>query len=490
MFPALTVRTIGLTMVIASAGLVVAAVVDAATTGDSVLVLVLLAAGLGAAGYVAVTRVALPERAPLSSVFGAASAALVALVAVSALPYLLTGELGVADALFEGVAGATTTAATVIGRPEDVDRGLLMWRATTQWYGGLLAVVLALSVLPFLGTGEGWLGQAPPSTRTTERFVRRVWSQVRPVVGYYLGFTVLVAAAYQLSGMGAFDAATHALTTVSTGGFSTRTGSMTDFGAASQWVATVAMFIAGGNVALYIRAVRTRLADRTLRRSVEARLYLSLVIVVGWLVGVSIDGSFADRARIGLADATSLITTTGFVFGRLPGGSAETMLLIVMGIGAMSGSPSGGFRLVRVVALFAYLRREVSRQLHDRAVKVVRVGRDVVDETLLSRMIGFQAVFSITAFIGATLIAIESVSVIEALSASVSAIATVGPVFDGVDQLGELPAMSRAVAAGLMLLGRLEVYPIAIALSAGVDRIDPVRQLRVAERRIRVRLNR
>ena len=191
-------------------------------------------------------------------VFVVVTGAWLALAVVGAVPYLLTGTLDdLDDALFESISGFTTTGATVLHPIEGNSAGILMWRAISQWFGGMGVIVLVVAVLPSVGAGGMDLLTAEAPGPTGERLTPRVRQTASRLWVVYLGFTVVLIAAYMVAGMSLYDGVAHAFTTVSTGGFSPYNGSLGHFGSAAiEWICIVAMFVAGGSFTLWYRLLR------------------------------------------------------------------------------------------------------------------------------------------------------------------------------------------------------------------------------------------
>lgn len=478
-------RVVGWTLATIGTGITASAVVEAAVDGEHAGALVGSGVVILAIGGAMLAWLRPQERAGLADVFAAVGAAAVALVVATSIPYLATGTFSrIDDALFEATAGITTASFTVLD-VDDASRGILLWRALSQWLGGGVAVLLAVSVLPFLGAGEGELKHSVPLALRSARFLTRARETFEPVIAWYGGFTVVVAAAYFVAGMGAFDAVAHALTTVSTGGFSTRAGSLGVFDAeAVEWVATASMAVAGGSVALYVSAARS--SRHRLAESAELRAYVVILASasVAAILANAGDGPLPEVVRHGVFTVVSYATTTGFVVtdvdAWVPG--LQAMLVVLVGVGAMTGSPGGGFKVLRLLALLSYVRREVVLQLHSRAVVAVRVGRDAVSEELVQRMIGYQAIFSVVAGFGAIGLALSGADVVTALSGAATAISNGGTGLAGLadpSAAADLAAPARGVLAVVMLAGRVEIYPLVVGLGAFADWAAPGRRRRM-----------
>lgn len=468
----------GLVLLAAAAGMLAAAALDQWGEAGEGHAGALAASGAGTAAVGAalwrLTR--LPERVPIRSVFTAVATAWVVAAVAGAVPYLAAGIVDRPDdALFEAVSGFTTTAASLIEDLDSQSRGILLWRSLTQWLGGMGTVMLAVAVLPHLGTGGTSLVQAELPGPASDRLAPRVRDTARRLGLLYGGLTVVLAAAYLAAGMGGFDAANHAFTTVSTGGFSTHDANFAHFGSATlEWVAVAGMALAGTSFVLLWRALRR--SPGPLLRSVEARGYFAIIVVAGALAvawNAAGDGLGHDVVRRSLFTVVSVVSTTGFSttdFGAWVH-PAQVMLLSLMLVGGMTGSTAGGSKVFRLLAAVSFARREIQRNIHPRLVAVVRVGRDRVAEDVVSRIVGFHAVFLTMVMAGAVAIAAFDSEIVTALSAAAASLSNVGPGLGEVSPSGgylQLDAGARGVTMFLMLLGRLEIYPVLLTLAGAL----------------------
>lgn len=477
--PSLIAQVVGLTLAICGGGMVTSAVVEL-TYGDTRDWIALLAIGTvtTATGLIIRELTSVPDRTPRLDVFVAVTSAWVVMAFVGALPYLLTGTLTELDqALFESVSGFTTTGATVLQAAAsdpttfDASLGLLFWRSTSQWLGGMGVIVLVVAVLPSVGTWGMGLLQAEAPGPKGERLTPKVRDTAQHLWAVYIVFTVAVIAAYLLAGMNLYDAVSHSFTTVSTGGFSRHTLSIRHFDSAIvEWVAIAAMFIAGTSFTLLYRLARRKAGP--LLKSIEFRLYVLLVLSAALIVFFAAGPE--HRTPTGFRDAlftvVAIVSTTGYGTADFAGtwaASAQAVLLILMPIGAMAGSTAGGVKLIRVLAVASLAHRETLGQLHQNLVRPVRVGADTVDDVVTNRVVGFL-ILTLAAFGGGgLLIALTGSDIVTAFSASATTIGNVGP---GLSEVGPrsdftgLNPFARLVCVANMLLGRLEIYPILLAL--------------------------
>lgn len=442
------------------------------------------------AGGALTHQCSVPQRMRATTAFVGAFVAWTVMITVSTATYELLGTFAHwDDSLFESVAGFTTTAATVVENPEALSRGTLFWRAGTQWIGGLGALLFVVAVLPSIGVGGLDVTDAGQRHSGTSLRSRRTVQLLRRLTALYALLTTTGIALYLLGGMGPFDAVTYAATTISTGGFANHAGSFGHFRSTTvEWAGFGGMVLGGANLALLVRALRPA-TRKTLWRSSELRAYLTVIFGGGLAVVAlteSIDGLTHESIRRSLFHVASAASTTGHFVGGWGAWEigGQVLLLAIIGVGAMSGSAGGGFRLVRALTLVGYLRRELVLQIHPRAVTPVRVGRRIVSDALVSRMIGYQAQYLIVAASGAVVVAALGGELVTAMSGAISAVANMGPALGdlapGHGGVLGLPRPARAALMPLMLLGRLEIAPVlvgaALATSAVARRVTNLRR--------------
>jgi trk system potassium uptake protein TrkH len=389
--------------------------------------------------------------------------------AFGALPYLLTGLLSPIDALFESVAGFTTTGSTVILDLEAVPRSLLLWRAMTQWLGGMGIIVFAIAIVPMLGIGGMQLFQAEMPGPTVDKLSPRIVETARRLLLVYVGFTVVAALAYAAAGMGPYDALCHALTTLSTGGFSTHDASMGSFRSpVIEWVAIGFMFLGGVNFALHFRLFSGQ--ARPLLADIEFGLYLSIVcggtFLIVWLLrGLGLEGEAGLRQSA--FQVVSIVTTTGFGtadFETWPP-LATLILLQLMVVGGMAGSTSGGLKGLRLVVAASALRATLARIVHPRLVIAVRYGDTKVQPAVLTGIFSFFAAYFGIAAATATIVAGAGYDVVTCVSAALTAIGNVGPGLGAIgptDTFTHLPVHVKLTLAFCMLEGRLEIFTLLV----------------------------
>jgi trk system potassium uptake protein len=407
----------------------------------------------------------------------------------AALPYLFGGgdQLGhPVDAYFEGMSGFTATGATVVTDYDALPRSIDMWRAFTQWLGGMGIIVLAIAVLPRLRVGGRQLLESELPGPEIARLSERIRTTARALWVLYAGLTaleVLLLAALGWLGvdeqMTEFEALSHAFTTMPTGGFSTQARSIEVFSAAAQWIIVVFMLLAGANFALMYRGfIRRR--PRVFLRDEELRLYLVLAVgasaaltAMVWGYGIA-DGEAAIRS--GVFQAVSIMTTTGYAstdFALWPA-LLVLALFALMFVGGSAGSTGGSIKVVRHLLLGKILRREIDQTVSPEVVMPVRLNGSPIDERTIRTIAVFVLLYVGFWAVGASLIAIDSaitgsgLGTIDALGTSATALGNIGPGFGITGPMGSfapLGDVSKITLIGLMWVGRLEIVPVVVLLT-------------------------
>jgi len=466
--------TVGIVLLTGGLSLVPAAFVDLFSDDGHVLALALTGAGLFGAGVALLAMFRMPARLSTDQLYRTLVSAALAMVVAGAVVHLATGAVGRIDtALIEATAGVTTTAASTIAQPETLSRGEQLYRGLMQWGAGAGAIVAIVRVFPRLGIG-GLDAEGGVATRAASRLSPTVGGNLRRLGAVYAVFTMIVCVAYALAGMPTMDALLNALTTVSTGGWGTRAGSIGAFdSAALEWVAAGAMFGAGISLPYAFQVLRTRRFD-LLWRSIELRVYVSLTLV-SWLTLVVWSGDESwTGIRRALFAVTSAISTTGMLAGATTvfdeAGSALLVLLVV--VGGMAASLTGGIRIARALVLIGVIRRELVRQVHASAVKTIRVGSSTVGDEAVGRILGEVVLNLLAVGAGFAILSSAGVDVRAAMGTAASMLATAGPAYGSTNQtvaLIELDTVGRVTAAVLMFVGQVSVLPV-VAVVASVTK--------------------
>ena len=395
-----------------------------------------------------------------------------------ALPYSLSGSCGYIDALFETVSGFTTTGASIFSSPASLPRGILFWRALTQWMGGMGVLVLLLALLPKLGDGSVNLMKAESPGPISTKLLPRTNDTAKMLYIIYIALTALEMLALRIARMPWFDAVTTALTTISTGGFSIRDESIAYYQSeAIVWIVCFFMFVAAINFSLlFMLAVGRR---REALHSEELRVYV--VVVIGAVALIALNLIFKMQTGVYQAislsafQVLSLISTSGFAttdFALWPAFS-QSILLLVMFTGGCAGSTAGGLKISRVVLLFKELRRELRRILHTREVRPITLDGQRVEENTLASVSLFFFAYLVLLLGCSTIVSLDDLPFAESFSAALTMISNVGPGLGAVGptcNFGFLSPISKLALSFTMLLGRLEILPLLVLFLPSVWR--------------------
>ncbi|BDG16580.1 TrkH family potassium uptake protein [Thermus brockianus] len=411
-----------------------------------------------------------PRRA---EVFASVALLWILVPALGAVPYWVSGGLSYLDALFESVSGFTTTGATVLADFGQFGQSLFLWRALTQWMGGIGIVVLFLVIFPQLQVAGRQAFFAESTGVEKDRLTPRLRHTAMAVLKVYLLLTGLAFLAYLGAGVPLYEALANALTTIPAGGFSPNPQSFAAYTPLAQWLGTLFMFLAGVNFLLQYRLLFGR-EVKPLLRDAEFRAYVGIVFLFGALLALYLYTHHLYGLEASLRHAffqvVSILTTTGFAsvdFAQwvVP---AQALLVFLMFIGGSAGSGAGGVKVVRWLLLFGLLRREVTRTLHPQAVLPLRLGVRVVPEEALRQVSVFVFLYTVLFGLGALALALLEGDFVVAFTASAQAIGNIGPGLGPVGPMGsyaELTPLSKLVLVFQMWAGRIEILPVVLLFS-------------------------
>ncbi len=393
----------------------------------------------------------------------------------SCLPYVFSSAIiGYTDAIFESVSGLTTTGASILTNIEGVPKGILFWRSLTQWLGGMGIIVLTVAIFPLLGIGGVELFVAEAPGPTSDKIHPRIKETAKRLWMIYVGLTALLMTILFLSGMTFFDAINHALTTMATGGFSTKNSSIEHFNTPGiQYTIAFFMFMAGTNYTVIYFSLTGKF--KRVWKSDEFKTYVILVVVLVALVTTvvyNVSGeAFEKSFRDSLFQVISLITTTGFVSADYTAWTPGLTLLffLLLFVGACAGSTSGGIKIIRHLVFFKNIFLEFKRLLHPRAVIRIKVDQQLVRGRILTHILVFLllylAVFVISSLLMTIIFSDFEQPLLTSLGAVATALGNVGPAIGGLGPLNNfeaVPIVGKWFLIFLMLLGRLEIFTILI----------------------------
>ncbi len=388
-----------------------------------------------------------------------------------ALPfYLGDGLPHFTDAFFESVSGFTTTGSSVLTNIEGLSRSLLFWRSFIQWLGGMGIIVLSLAILPFLGVGGMQLFKAEVPSPVPDKLTPRL-SDSAKILWYLYALISVVEVIFLLAGgMDFYDALCHTLTTMPTGGFSTKNTSMAHYDSAYlDYVVVVFMVIAGINFSLHYQMLRGR--TLIFWRDSECRFFLGMCLVLSLVIALNIHGTvydgFGKAFQYASFQVVSIVTTTGFATADYEAwpGLSQAILFICMFIGASAGSTGGGMKCARIMVCFKYCYRELFVLVHPRSIVQVKLNAAVVPDPVLRSIMGFLALYMGLFVFSSLCLAALGMDMVSSFGAVAACIGNIGPGFGTVgpvDNFAHISATGKWILIWCMLLGRLEIYTVIV----------------------------
>jgi trk system potassium uptake protein TrkH len=388
----------------------------------------------------------------------------------AALPFLLTQHISYTDAFFESMSGITATGSTVLSGLDSMSPGILMWRSLLHWLGGIGFIGMAVAILPLLRIGGMRLFQTESSDRS-DKLMPRSHRVAQFIVMVYVGISALGALAFWLAGMSPFDAINHAMSAISTGGFSTSDQSLGKWSQpAVHWVAVVVMILGSVPFTLYVATLR---GNRwALISDEQVQGFLGLLVVTWLVLGTwywwTTQLPWWEAIRHVALNVTSVVTTTGFALGDYSlWGNFSLMLFFYLGfIGGCSGSTAGGIKIFRFQVAYILLKASLNQLIHPRAVIRQKYNGHRLDEEIVRSILTFSFFFAITICGIALALSLLGLDWMTALTGAASTVSGVGPglgeTIGPAGNFSSLPDTAKWILAGGMLLGRLEIITVLV----------------------------
>lgn len=404
------------------------------------------------------------------------------------LPFWLSGALPeLTNAWFETMAGFTTTGATVIRDVTAMTHSILLWRSLMQWIGGMGIIVLSVAILPMFGLGGMQLYSAEVTGVSYDKLSPRIADTAKHMWLTYILLTIGEGLLLWLFGMGRFDAVCHSLSTISTGGFSTRNESMIGDNAAIQWTTAIFMFLSGLNFTQLIYLFRGK--PERLYKDEETRWYAGAVLLATLFLSTglfihydiahdirniaeleNLFGTIEHALRKGFFMVCSAMTSTGFAASDYMTWPKLLWVFVffLMFTGGASGSTAGGIKWVRIGIFAKSALAEIKRRIHPNAVIPVRFNGQTLREQTTSNVMAFMFFYIGIIIIAVLIFCASGVAFDEAIGTAVSAIGNVGV---SIGQFGpsgtyaDYPTVAKWTATAVMLIGRLEIFTILLLFS-------------------------
>lgn len=403
------------------------------------------------------------------------------------LPYVISDAIpSFTNAFFETMSGYTTTGATILKDIESIPKSLLFWRSLTHWIGGMGIIVLAIAILPLLGIGGMQLFSAESPGPSADKLKPRIADTAKRLWLIYVGFTAAETLLLKVAGMGMFDAVNHAMSTMATGGFSTKNLSAAYWNdnPLIQYILIIFMFLAGTNFVISYFGFKGQF--HKVFRDDEFRWYSGFVItftiiaalVIYYQVDLglsSIDhpqvwGAWESSIRHALFQVLAIVTTTGFITADY---TLMTPFLTVFFfgmffLGASAGSTSGGVKVMRHMIMIKNGLMEFKRTLHPNAILPVRFNGKAVRNDIVFNLLGFFILYMLFFIFGALVLAALGLDFASAIGGAASSLGNIGPalgVLGPVNNYDILPDAAKWWCSFLMLIGRLELFTVLILLT-------------------------
>lgn len=389
--------------------------------------------------------------------------------------YIFSGYIpSVTNAFFETISGFSTTGATILDNIEALPPSLLFWRAMTHWIGGLGIVFFTVAILPIFGMGDIHLFAAEATGPIHGKLHPRISVTARWILTIYISLTIINAICLHFAGMNILDSVCHAMSTLSTGGFSNKQASIEAYQSPTiEYITTLFMFLGGTNFSLlYLTIFKGRFGD--LFRDSEFKCYLNITIIatLGIMVGLlltsppNVEKAFRDS----LFQTVSTVTTTGFCTTDYMQWHPLLWLMIsmLMYIGACSGSTTGAMKCVRVAILGRVMINEFKRIVHPNAIIPVRMSHKIISVPVQSAILAFTVLYIGVVMAGVFVNMAFGLDFMEAYGLSVSCTGNVGPALGNYGpafSMNALPDVLKWFASFQMLVGRLEFFAVLLLLT-------------------------
>ncbi len=386
-----------------------------------------------------------------------------------AIPFTLSGAIpSYVDAFFETVSGFTTTGASILTDIESLPRSALFWRSFTHWIGGMGVLVFVMAVLPKAHVSQSiHIMRAEVPGPQAGKLVSRMRSTARILYGIYVVMTVVEVICLWLAGMPFFDSLLNAFSTAGTGGFSIKNASIAAYNStAVDMIITVFMALFGINFSLFYLLLTGSLLQ--VLKDEELHWYLGIIVMAVLLIGINIMPqyqSFWEALRYSAFQVVSIITTTGFItadYSKWPVFS-QTLLMILLFIGACAGSTGGGIKISRIMILIKSAFCELRHQLRPRSVTPVRLNGKLLDEQVVYSVLSYMALYVLVFITSQVLLGLDQFSYTSNFTAVATCINNVGPGLDAVGPVNNFSGFSpfsKIILSIDMLAGRLELLPI------------------------------
>lgn len=390
------------------------------------------------------------------------------------LPFYLSGEIpSVAGAFFETMSGFTTTGFTVVDHLDTMPKGMLFWRALTQWVGGLGIVCFTIALLPIFGGGNLQLFSAEATGVTHDKLHPKISKTTQLIWTVYILMSALCIGLLCLGGMGLFDGVCHAFSIMGTGGYSTKQASITYWNSPFiEYVTAAFMLMASLNFSLLVLCLQGKFSR--FFKDGETRWFLGSVGIITLLITACLflqcHYPLEEAFRKALFQVSTIHSSCGLVTDDycLWPHFTWVLLLFAMLAGGCTGSTAGGIKNMRIMILYHAIKNQFKRMIHPNAILPVRINKHVVPPPLVNTVTTFTIFYLLCGLVGCLLMTLFGIDFFEALTSAISALGNVGLGFGAYGPaytMSGMPDICQWIMSFLMLIGRLELFSVLILFS-------------------------
>ena len=389
------------------------------------------------------------------------------------IPLLLSDlNLSYVDAFFESMSGITTTGATVITNLDNAPKSILIWRSILQWLGGIGVIVMAITVLPLLNSGGMQLFKKDQASDTTEKILPKAREVTVVISIIYISLTLACGLAYWLTGMNVFDGIAHSMTTIATGGFSTYSNSIGHFKNHNIEIVSIVFIILGSIPFIaYIKFIKGNKKIFFKDSQIKGLVYILLISILTMFLYLHFNNfeyNVYENLRISTFNVVSILSGTGYVtsdfsnWGKFP----LIFFLFLMFIGGCAGSTTCGIKIFRFQILGYFIINQIKKLVYPHGVFTIKYNDEKISNTFIYSIMTFVFLYFFIFFILSTILSLNGLDFVTAISGAASAISNVGPGLG--DMIGpngncsDLPNFSKLSLSLGMLLGRLELFAVLV----------------------------
>ena len=387
---------------------------------------------------------------------------------IGSLPFIINGDCGVVDAIFETVSGFTTTGATIFTDVENINKSILFWRSFSHFIGGMGVLAFVMTVIPLASKDKSMhLLKAEMPGVKVEKMVPKVKETLMYLYGIYIGLTLTEVILLFISGLNLFDSILLSFGTAGTGGFSVLNNSLASYSDFSKIIVAIFMFLFGVNFNIYFLILMRDIKD--IFKSEELRVYITLYVIAVLFVilnTINIIGNIKETIIEAIFHVSSFMTSTGYSIGNVDiyPTSCKVMILFLMLISACSGSTCGGFKISRLIISFKDILRSLRRIVYPNRVENITFEGKKVSEDIVKSTNIFLLLYAVIIITMMFIVGLDGHSLETTLNAVFTTFANVGLCF-GIDNFSTFSNVSKIVMSIGMLMGRLEVFPIITIIS-------------------------